>query len=148
MALAAVDPSMPLRADGSNNWSVHRFDRMGRWTSSAIGLSKDAAIKRAARMRRREREEMTNGPTAQEAWGVWTDAYGHDHDGDEPRPSPLHRLEQLMFVLETVERLVAREHCRDAGLLPLVRGAASEAATLLEIAESTGLGPRGGSGAW
>lgn len=63
MALAAVDSSMPLRADGSNNWSVHRFDRMGRWTSSTVGLSKTEAIKRAAKMRRREREENPNGPT-------------------------------------------------------------------------------------
>lgn len=63
MALAAVDPSMPLRADGHNNWSVHRFDRMGRWTSSTVGLSKAEAIKRAAKMRRREREEMLHEPT-------------------------------------------------------------------------------------
>ena len=64
MALASVDSSMPLRADGHNNWSVHRFDRMGRWTSSTTGLSKTEAIKRAARMRRREREEMISGPAA------------------------------------------------------------------------------------
>ncbi len=62
MALAAVDPSMPLRPDGHNNWSVHRFDRMGRWTSSTVGLSKADAIKRAAKMRRREREEVLHGP--------------------------------------------------------------------------------------
>ena len=55
MALAAVDPSIPLRADGHSNWSVHCFDRMGRWTASVNKLSKAEAIKRAAKMRRRER---------------------------------------------------------------------------------------------
>lgn len=57
MALAAVDP-WKLRPDGSNNWSVHYFDRMGRWTASATGLSKEEAQKRAAQARRKAREEM------------------------------------------------------------------------------------------
>jgi hypothetical protein len=64
MILAAPDPSMPLRADGHNNWSVHLFDRMGRWKSSAVGLSKSDAIRRAAKMRRRKRKEAIHGTSA------------------------------------------------------------------------------------
>jgi len=57
MALAAVDP-WKLREDGSSNWSVHYFDRMGRWTASATGMSKADAMKKAAKGRRRARREM------------------------------------------------------------------------------------------
>ena len=57
MALAAVDPFRGLREDGSSYWSVHFFDRMGRWTASCTGLSKDEAKKRAKRARRKAREE-------------------------------------------------------------------------------------------
>lgn len=57
MALAAVDP-WKLRPDGSSNWSVHYFDRLGRWTGSATGMSKDEAKKKAVRVRRKAREEM------------------------------------------------------------------------------------------
>jgi hypothetical protein len=56
MALAAVDP-WKLRADGSSNWSVHYFDRMGRWTASATGMPKDVAKKKAAKARRHARKE-------------------------------------------------------------------------------------------
>lgn len=47
MALAAVEPFRGLRDDGSSYWSVHYFDKMGRWTASATGMSKKDA-KRAA----------------------------------------------------------------------------------------------------
>lgn len=57
MALAAVDP-WKLRPDGSSNWSVHYFDRMGRWMASATGMSKAEAKKKAAKVRRRARKEM------------------------------------------------------------------------------------------
>ena len=46
MVLAAVDPFRGLRDDGSNYWSVHYFDRMGRWTASATGLCKVEAKKK------------------------------------------------------------------------------------------------------
>ena len=55
MALAAVDPWRGLRDDGSNYWSVHYFDRLGRWTASATGMSKDEAKKKAAKSRRKAR---------------------------------------------------------------------------------------------
>lgn len=57
MALAVIDVSCGLRDDGSNYWSVHCFDRMGRWTSGCIGLSKEEAIKKASALRRRARME-------------------------------------------------------------------------------------------
>jgi len=57
MALAAVDP-WKLREDGSNNWSVHYFDRMGRWTASATGMSKADAKKKAAKKRRKARQKI------------------------------------------------------------------------------------------
>ena len=57
MALAAVDPFRGLRKDGSSYWSVHYFDRMGRWTASATGMSKVEAKKKAAKARRRARKE-------------------------------------------------------------------------------------------
>jgi hypothetical protein len=56
MALAAVDP-WQLREDGSSNWSVHYFDRMGRWTASAMGMNKADAKKKAAAARRKARKE-------------------------------------------------------------------------------------------
>jgi len=58
MALAAVDPFRGLRKDGSSYWSVHYFDRMGRWTASATGMSKADAKKKAAKGRSRARREM------------------------------------------------------------------------------------------
>jgi len=58
MALAAVDP-WKLREDGSNNWSVHYFDRLGRWTASATGMSKHEAMKKARNARRRARKEVS-----------------------------------------------------------------------------------------
>ena len=57
MALAAVDP-WKLREDGSSNWSVHYFDRMGRWTASATGMNKADAKKKAAKGRRMARREI------------------------------------------------------------------------------------------
>jgi len=58
MVLAAVDPFRGLRDDGSSYWSVHYFDRMGRWTASATGMSKADAKKKAAKGRRRARQEI------------------------------------------------------------------------------------------
>ena len=57
MALAAVDPWRGLREDGSSYWSVHYFDRLGRWTASATGMGKAAAKRRAADARRKARKE-------------------------------------------------------------------------------------------
>jgi len=54
MALAAVDPFCGLRKDGSSYWSVHYFDRMGRWTASATGMSKVEAKKKAAKAKAEE----------------------------------------------------------------------------------------------
>ena len=59
MALATVDPFRGLREDGSSFWSVHYFDRMGRWTASATGMSKAEAVKKASKARRRARKEMS-----------------------------------------------------------------------------------------
>jgi len=58
MVLAAVDPFRSLRKDGSSYWSVHYFDRMGRWTASATGMSKADAKKKAAKGRRMARREI------------------------------------------------------------------------------------------
>jgi len=60
MALAAVDP-WKLR-------SVHYFDRMGRWTASATGMSKAEAKKRAAKGRRRARREMEESVMKKVHW--------------------------------------------------------------------------------
>lgn len=57
MALAAVDPWRGLMPDGSSYWSVHYFDRIGRWTASCTGLSKAQAKRKAAMARRRARRE-------------------------------------------------------------------------------------------
>ena len=60
MALAAVDVYRGLRGDGSNYWSVHYFDRLGRWTASCTGMSKSQAKKKAKAARRRARNETNN----------------------------------------------------------------------------------------
>ena len=57
MALAAVDP-WKLRKDGSSNWSVHYFDRLGRWTASATGMCKRDASHKATKARRKARRNQ------------------------------------------------------------------------------------------
>lgn len=58
MALAAVDPASGLQKNGRSWWTVHYFDRMGRWNASCLRLTKEAAKKKAAAARRRARQKL------------------------------------------------------------------------------------------